>query len=45
MKLIENNHYTTLKRSGIEVTSKEINNNVMKNGTNAIWWAVFHCNL
>jgi hypothetical protein len=44
MKLVEANHYNQLRKSGIVVTDKEINDPVMKNGTNAIWWAVWHSN-
>ena len=43
--MIEKNQYNLLKRSGIVVTSVEINENGMGRGANAIWWAVFHANL
>jgi hypothetical protein len=45
MKLVENNQYNFLKKSGLVVTCKEINDNTMPNGTNAVWWAVYHSNL
>lgn len=45
MKLVENDQLNLLKKSGLVVTSKEINNNIMKNGTNSMWWAVYHSNL
>lgn len=45
MKMVETNQYSLLKRSGIVVTSKEINDYSMSGGTNAMWWAVFHSNL
>ncbi len=45
MKLVETNQFNILKKSGLVVTSKEINDYTMKNGTNAMWWAVYHSNL
>jgi len=41
---VESNHYHQLKKSGIVVTDKEINNCVMSNGANPMWWAVYHSN-
>lgn len=45
IKLVENNQYNFLKKSGLVITCKEINDYTMPNGTNAIWWAVYHSNL
>jgi ankyrin repeat protein len=43
--MVENNQLGLLKKSGIVVTSKEINDYTMRGGTNAMWWAVSNCNL
>lgn len=32
-------------KSGFVVTAKEINENFLKDGANAMWWAVKNCNL
>lgn len=44
MKMVEGNQYALLKRSGIVVSSREINDCIMGRGANAMWWAVYHSN-
>lgn len=44
-KMVETNQFALLKRSGIVITDKEINDSSMKNGTSPMWWAVYHSNL
>lgn len=44
MKMVETNQFALLKRSGIVVTSREINDSMMGKGANAMWWAIFHSN-
>lgn len=44
MKMVETNQYALLKRSGIVVTSREMNDCIMGKGANAMWWAVYHSN-
>ena len=43
-KMVENNQFGLLKKSGIVVTSKEINQCSMKNATCPMWLAVYHSN-
>lgn len=44
-RMVEGNQYGLLSKSGIVVTSREINGASMSRGANPIWWAVFHSNL
>lgn len=43
--MVQQNQYSLLAKSGIVVTSREINGTAMSKGANPMWWAVFHSNL
>ncbi len=44
-RMVEQNQYAMLLKSGIVVTSREINSTSMGRGGNPMWWAVFHSNI
>lgn len=44
-KMVQENNHAQLRKSGIVITAKEINEPIYKNGTSAMWWAVYYSNV